>query len=48
MLLSKWAVCNSKKWTLFKELEARGLLSNLMGINVPILSGLPILNTLFS
>ena len=47
MVLSKCAVCNSKKSKFVKEQEARGLLSNLLGVKVPILSDLPILNTLF-
>ena len=47
MLLSKCAVCNSKKLKFFKEQETKGFLSNLTGIKVPILSDLPILNTLF-
>ena len=38
MLLSKWEVCNNKKLELFKEQQARGLLSNLTGIKVMILS----------
>ena len=45
MLLSKCAVRNSKKSKFIKEQEAR-LLSNL-GIKVPILSDILILNTLF-
>ena len=47
MLLSKCAVRNSKISRFFKEQEARGLLSNLTGVTIPILSDLPILNTLF-
>ena len=47
MLLSKCAVCNSKKLKFFKEQEARGLFSYLTGVKVPILSDLPILNTFF-
>ena len=46
-LLLKCALCNSKKSKFLKEQEAKGLLSNLTGIKVPILSDLPILNTLF-
>ena len=46
MLLSKCAVCNSKKSKFLKEQEARGLLSNL-GIKVPILSNIPTVTTLF-
>ena len=47
MLLSKCAVRNSKISRFFKEQEARGLLSNLTGVTIPILSDLSILNTLF-
>ena len=47
MLSSKCAVCNSKKPKFFKEQEARGLLSNLLGAKVPILGDIPIVNTLF-
>ena len=35
MLLSKWAVCNNKKWRFIKEQEASGLLSSL-GIKTPL------------
>ena len=41
MLLSKCTLCNSKKLEFIKEQEARGLLSKLTGIKVPILSDLP-------
>ena len=34
MLLSKCSVCNSKKPKFIKEQEARGLLSNLLGVKV--------------
>ena len=47
MLSSKCVVCTSKKSKFVKEQEARGLLNNLTGMKVPILSHLPILNTLF-
>ena len=47
MLLSNCSVCNSKKSKFLKEQEPRGLLSNLTGIKIPILSHLPIINTLF-
>ena len=47
MLLSKCAVCNSKKLKFLKEQVATRLLSNLLGIKVLILSDLPILNTFF-
>ena len=36
--------CDSKKSKFIKEQEARGLLSKLTGIKVPILSDLPIAN----
>ena len=45
MLLSKCAVCSSKKSRFIKEQEAEGLLSNL-GIKTP-LSKTPLLNVLF-
>ena len=41
MVLSKCAICNSKKWRLIKNQEAKGLLSNL-SIKTP-LSQVPIL-----
>ena len=47
MLLSRCLVCNSKKSKFLKEQEARGVLSNLVGVKVPILSDIPIVNTLF-
>ena len=47
MLLSKCALCNCKKSKLIKEQETKGLLSNLAGVNIPILSDLPIENNLF-
>ena len=40
-------MCNSKKSKLIKEQQARGLLSNLTGIKIPILSDLPTINALF-
>ena len=46
MLLSKKNACN-KKSKFIKKQEAKGLLSNLKGIKVPILNGLPIIITLF-
>ena len=46
MLLSKYSVCNSKKSKFLKKQEAKGLLSNLTGIKIPILSDLPILNVI--
>ena len=45
MLLSRCAVCNRKK-SKFLE-ETRSLLWNLLDIKVPILSDIPIVNTLF-
>ena len=47
MVLSKCAVCNSKKIKFLKEEEARGLSSNLAEVKIPILSDLPISNILF-
>ena len=47
MLLSRCSVLNSKKSKFLKEQEARGVLSNLVGVKVPILSDIPIANTLF-
>ena len=47
MLSSRCAVCNSKKLKFLKEQEARGALSNLLVVKVPILSDIPVLNTLF-
>ena len=41
MILSKWAICGSKKWRFIKNQEAKGLLSKL-GIRTP-LSKVPIL-----
>ena len=38
MLLTKCALCNSKKSKFIKEQETRGLFRNLMGIKIPILS----------
>ena len=45
VLLSKCAVCSSKKSRFIKEQEAKGLLSKL-GIKTP-LSKIPLLNVLF-
>ena len=47
MLLSKYAVCNSKKSKFLKEKEDRELFSNLTGVKIPFFSDIPILNTLF-
>ena len=41
MILSKWAICGSKKSRFVKDQEAKGLLSNL-GVRTP-LSKVPIL-----
>ena len=46
MLLSKYSVCNSKKSKFLKEQEAKGLLSNFTGINIPVLRDLPALNAI--
>ena len=46
MLLSKCAVCNSKKLKFIKEQEAKRLLSNFTGIKTPFLSDLLILNAI--
>ena len=35
MILSKWAICGSKKWRFIKNQEAKGLLSKL-GIRTPL------------
>ena len=37
MLLSKYAVCNSKNSKFIKEQEAKGLLGNLLGAKILIL-----------
>ena len=37
MLLSKCAMCNSKKSKFLKEQEAKRLLGNLLGAKIPIL-----------
>ena len=46
-LLSKCAVCNSKKSKYLKEEEAKELINYLTGTKIPILSDLPILNAIF-
>ena len=46
ILLSKCSVCNNKKSKFLKN-KKLGLLSNLVGQKVPILSDTPIVNTLF-
>ena len=40
MILSKCSVCNIKKLKFLKVQEARGLLSNLTGVKIPVLSDL--------
>ena len=47
MLLSKCAVCNSRKSKFFIEQEARGLLSKFIGVKVPILHNVLMANTFF-
>ena len=47
MVLSKCAVCDRKKSKFIKEQEARGFLTKLTRIKVPILTDLPIANILF-
>ena len=48
MLLSKCAVCSSKKSKLIKLHQSKCLLSNFTGVKIPILNDLPLINTLFS
>ena len=48
MLLSRCAVCDSKKPKFIKEQEARGLLNKLTGIKVQILIDWLIANIFFS
>ena len=47
MLSSKCSVCNNKKSKFLKGQKARGLLSNLLGLKVSILSDIPLVNALF-
>ena len=47
MLLLKCAVFNSKKSKFLKDQETREVLRTLLGIKVPILGGISIVNTLF-
>ena len=47
MLLSKCAVCNSRKSKFFIEQEARGLLSKFIGVKVPILHNVLMANIFF-
>ena len=46
ILLSKCAICGSKKSRYIKKQEAKRLLSNL-GIKIPILSKMPVLGGFF-
>ena len=39
-------MCNSKQFKLLKEQETRGLLSNMTGVKLPVLSDIPIANDL--
>ena len=48
MLLSKCAVCSSKKLTLIKLQQSKCLLSNFTGVKIPILNDLFLINTLLS
>ena len=45
ILFSKCTRCKSKKSKFIKEQQARGILSNLEGIEIMILSDLPLINT---
>ena len=47
MSLSKFVVCKSGKWDFLKKQETLELLSSLIGIKIPILSDLFIVNPLF-
>ena len=47
MLLSKSAACNSKNLKFIKQQQAKGLISNLIREKIPIISDLPLINTLF-
>ena len=47
MVLSKCAVCSSKISKFFEEQDARRVLTNLFWVKIPILSDIPISNTLF-
>ena len=46
MILSKCAICGSKKSNFIKEQQAKGLLSALTGIKTP-LSNIPIVGDIF-
>ena len=45
LVLSKFSVFNSKKFKILREPEARGLLSNLIGVKILILDDLALINT---
>ena len=47
MLLSKYAVCNSKKSKFIKEQKTKALLANLLGAKIPVLGDIPLVNTSF-
>ena len=47
MISSRCKLCNTKKSKFLKEQEPTELLSNFLSIKVPILSDIPIVNTLF-
>ena len=42
-----FTMCNNKKLKFLEEQEARGLLGNLLGVKVSILSDIPTVNTIF-
>ena len=46
MLLSKCAVCTSKKSKFLKEQEAKGLSGALLGAKIPILGDISLVNAL--
>ena len=47
MLLSKCAVCSSKKFKFIKKQEDKGLLGNLLLAKISILGDIPLVNTSF-
>ena len=47
MVLTTRAMCNSNKSKFLKEQEAKGLLGNFLGIKMPILGDITLVNTLF-
>ena len=47
MLLLNCAVCNSKKSKFIKEQEGKGLLGNLLGVKIPMLGDISLVNILF-